>query len=67
MQIVKESLDDGYCDISGNLGDITCVGELNTLHQPLVFANDDFQGDMGKVRFFCSKGTAVRIFGRATA
>ena len=31
MQMVKESLTDGYCDISGILGDLTRLGELNTL------------------------------------
>lgn len=31
MQIVKESLNDGYCDISGNLGDLTLLGELDIL------------------------------------
>lgn len=28
MQMVKESLNDGYCDISGNLGDLTALGEM---------------------------------------
>ena len=35
MQMVKESLNDGYCDISGLLGDLTRLGELNTLCQSL--------------------------------
>jgi hypothetical protein len=48
MQIVKESLDDGYCDISGNLGDITCVGELNTLYQPLLSQTMVSKGIWGK-------------------
>ena len=26
MQIVKESLDEGYCDISGRVGDLDHVG-----------------------------------------
>lgn len=30
MQVVKESLNDGYCDISGTLGDLARLGELNT-------------------------------------
>ena len=32
MQIVKETLNDGYCDISGNLGDLTLVGESGSLY-----------------------------------
>ena len=31
MQMVKETLNDGYCDISGNLGDFMLLGELDTL------------------------------------
>ena len=30
MQMVKESLNDGYCDISGALGDLARLGELTT-------------------------------------
>ena len=36
MQIIKESLNDGYCDISGSVGNIVYVGELNTSYQPLL-------------------------------
>ena len=32
MQMVKETLNDGYCDISGNLGDLTLLGESGTLY-----------------------------------
>ena len=35
MQMVKETLNDGYCDISGNLGDLTLQGELDTPYQSL--------------------------------
>jgi hypothetical protein len=35
MQMVKESLNDGYCDISGHLGDLTRLGELNSSCQSI--------------------------------
>lgn len=35
MQMVKESLNDGYCDISGTLGDLNLLGEFAALHQSL--------------------------------
>lgn len=35
MEMVKESLDDGYCDISGHLGDLTRFGELNIFYQSI--------------------------------
>ena len=35
MQTVKETLNDGYCDISGNIGDLTMLGELGTLYRSL--------------------------------
>ena len=36
MQTIKENLNDGYCDISGSVGNILYVGELNTLYQLLL-------------------------------
>ena len=30
MQMVKESLNEGYCDVSGRLTDMVLVGELNS-------------------------------------
>jgi hypothetical protein len=35
MQMVKETLDGGYCDISGSLGDLTLASELDMLYQSL--------------------------------
>ena len=35
MQMVKESLNDGYCDISGSLDDLSLSGELVALQQSL--------------------------------
>jgi len=31
MQIIKESLNDGYCDVSGNLGDLKRLGEIGNV------------------------------------
>jgi hypothetical protein len=31
MQMVKESLDEGYCDVSGRAGDLDFVGTCSTL------------------------------------
>ena len=31
--MVKESLNDGYCDISGNIGDLSLLGKLDTPYQ----------------------------------
>ena len=33
MQVVKETLNDGYCDISGNVGDLSLLGKLGVLYQ----------------------------------
>jgi hypothetical protein len=31
MQMVKESLDEGYCDVTGKTGDLDHVGKRSTL------------------------------------
>lgn len=31
MQMVKESLDEGYCDISGRAGDLDFIGTISTI------------------------------------
>jgi hypothetical protein len=31
MQMVKESLDEGYCDVTGRTGDLNFVGMCSTL------------------------------------
>jgi len=35
MQMVKETLNDGYCDISGSLGDLSLLGESGTPYRTL--------------------------------
>ena len=37
MQMVKESLDEGYCDVTGKTGDLDHVGKCSTL--PSDFLN----------------------------
>lgn len=37
MQTIRESLDDGYCDISGRVGDLALIGSLSLfLYQHIV-------------------------------
>jgi hypothetical protein len=36
MQMVKESLDEGYCDISGRVGDLDFVGMSLHFFVPLL-------------------------------
>jgi len=36
MQMVKETLNDGYCDISGNIDDLTFLGKLDAPYQSLL-------------------------------
>jgi len=38
MQMVKETLNDGYCDISGNIGDLSLLGEMGEVR--IYFAKD---------------------------
>jgi len=38
MQMIKESLDEGYCDISGRTGDLDCIGEMGNVK---VFVSRD--------------------------
>jgi len=33
--MVKETLNDGYCDISGNIGDLSFQGKLDAQYQSL--------------------------------
>ena len=53
--MVKESLDEGYCDISGRVGDLDLVGTS-------CFSSPDFHvlthtsGEMGDVKIYVSRG-----------
>ena len=58
MQMVKETLNDGYCDISGSIGDLTRQGESGALYATPITANG-VQGEMGNVRLYFSKGMVI--------
>lgn len=60
IQMVKESLNDSYCDISGNVGDLSLLGELCRLSVTLT-ANNCVQGEMGAIRLYFSKGTVACV------
>ena len=36
MQMVKESLDEGYCDVTGKTGDLDHVGKCSTLSYEIL-------------------------------
>ena len=55
MQVIKESLNDGYCDVSGQGGDLTLAGERNLSCDPNTFDHAGV-GEMGRIRFYVSKG-----------
>jgi hypothetical protein len=58
MQIVKESLDEGYCDVSGRAGDLDCVGTCSRLlYDYLVRLRLLNTGSMGGVKVFATEGT----------
>ena len=62
MQRVKETLNDGYCDISGRKGDLHNIGEgrcilsLSSLRVTIIL------GQMGAVKVYLSEGTVHRVF-----
>ena len=56
MQMVKETLNDSYCDISGNVGDLSVQGELEKLLVTST-ANNCVQGEMGGIKLYFAKGT----------
>ena len=57
--MVKESLNDSYCDISGNVGDLSLLGELDRL-LVILTTNNCVQGEMGGIKLYFSKGTVAR-------
>jgi hypothetical protein len=54
MQQVRESLNEGYCDISGRVGDLTLIGRIYDFHISLVLTYRI--GTMGKVKVFAPGG-----------
>jgi hypothetical protein len=46
MQMVKESLDEGYCDISGRVGDLDLVGEMGSVN---IFVSRGRSGQLSQL------------------
>jgi hypothetical protein len=65
MQVVKESLDEGYCDISGRVGDLDFVG-VSLSPCPTWQALTHTLGDMGSVKIYVSRGRILTHIGTAT-
>jgi hypothetical protein len=62
MQIVKESLDEGYCDVSGRAGDLDFVGMcFSVLCDSLVRLQPSNIGSMGGVKVFAAEGTIFSL------
>lgn len=59
MQMVKESLDEGYCDISGRAGDLDLIGMLDK-QSSLRCANCPV-GEMGNIKIFASQGKSMPL------
>ena len=55
MQMVKESLDEGYCDVSGRAGELNLVGmcAVPLCETILVY---HLAGSMGGVRVYAAQG-----------
>ena len=55
MEIVKESLNEGYCDTAGQVGNLEFLGEVGgpSIHCRLLTI---YPGKMGDLRVFVTKG-----------
>lgn len=53
--MVKESLNDSYCDVSGRAGDLSLLGEHDSLHWNNSTHNLR-TGEMGGMKVFAAKG-----------
>lgn len=60
MQMVKESLNEGYCDISGHPTDMTLVGEYLVIVTSQVTKLTHRLGEMGGIKVFVAKGLSHR-------
>jgi hypothetical protein len=58
MQMVKESLDEGYCDVSGRAGDLDLIGMCSVLSCDLLclLINTKPAGSMGGVKVYATQG-----------
>lgn len=57
MQMVKESLDEGYCDVTGRMGDLDLIGMCST--SGMIFFspyNVESAGSMGGIKVFAGPG-----------
>ena len=58
MQTVKESLEEGYCDVSGRVGDMTFIGEPSN-ELPVSWAKIDTAGSMADIKVYVSRGNGT--------
>jgi hypothetical protein len=58
MQMVKESLEEGYCDVTGRTGDLDHVGKCSTLSYDCFKSpyNVKSTGSMGGIKVFAGPG-----------
>ena len=60
MQTVRETLDEGYCDVSGRVSDLINIGAqyfpTNTI------GSDGLPGSMSDIRIFAARGKHFSIF-----
>src|SRR5262245_10731622 len=60
MQIVRESLNEGYCDISGRVGDLVHVGSYLLIPVSLTVLMAS-PGQVQSIRVFVSQGTSYLV------
>jgi hypothetical protein len=58
MTQVKETLDDGYCDVSGRIGNLNYTGALDSFY---IVCFSYFLGIMGSVKVYLSPGEKYRL------
>ena len=56
MEMVNKSLEEGYCDVSGRVGDLDYIGQ--SLFNVFLFTqvSDGLAGSMSDVKVYVSKG-----------
>jgi hypothetical protein len=58
---VRETLDEGYCDVSGRAGELNFVGMCPVPHMRPPVYPWNFAGSMGGVKVFAAQGTIVSL------
>jgi len=57
MEVVRESLDEGYCDVSGRTADLDFVGTCSASLCDSLILNDAVSiGTMGGVKVYATQG-----------